>query len=71
MSFATTQRLTTGGAKTMLAASIAKAEEYGHDPDKVHYRVELDAHGGTLVGSVACAMGIGRCKSLDGRARDY
>jgi len=29
MPFTTTQRLTTGGAKTMLAASIAKAEEIG------------------------------------------
>ncbi|MEM7462121.1 MAG: heme-binding protein [Pseudomonadota bacterium] len=29
MSFATTKRLTTDGAKTMLAAAIAKAEEYG------------------------------------------
>ncbi len=29
MPFATTQRLTTGGAKSMLAAAIAKAEEFG------------------------------------------
>ena len=29
MSFATTQRLTTGGAKQMLAAAIAKAEDFG------------------------------------------
>lgn len=29
MPFATTQRLTTGGAKTMLTAAIAKAEEFG------------------------------------------
>ena len=29
MSFANTQRLTTAGAKTMLAAAIAKAEEFG------------------------------------------
>jgi len=29
MSFATTKRLTTDGAKTMLAAAIAKAEEFG------------------------------------------
>ena len=29
MSFATTQRLTTAGAKTMLAAAIAKSEEFG------------------------------------------
>lgn len=29
MSFATIQRLTTGGAKSMLAAAIAKAEELG------------------------------------------
>ena len=29
MPFATSQRLTTGGAKSMLAAAIAKAEEYG------------------------------------------
>ena len=29
MPFATTQRLTTGGAKTMLAAAIAKADEFG------------------------------------------
>ena len=29
MSFANTQRLTTEGAKTMLAAAIAKAEEFG------------------------------------------
>lgn len=29
MPFATTQRLTTGGAKSMLAAAIAKAEELG------------------------------------------
>jgi glc operon protein GlcG len=29
MPFATTQRLTTNGAKTMLAAAISKAEDYG------------------------------------------
>ena len=29
MSFASTQRLTTAGAKTMLAAAIAKSEEFG------------------------------------------
>ena len=29
MSFANTQRLTTAGAKTMLAAAIAKSEEFG------------------------------------------
>ncbi len=29
MPFAASQRLTTGGAKSMLAAAIAKAEEYG------------------------------------------
>lgn len=29
MDFVATQRLTTGGAKTMLVAAIAKAEEYG------------------------------------------
>jgi uncharacterized protein GlcG (DUF336 family) len=29
MSFVTIQRLTTGGAKSMLAAAIAKAEEFG------------------------------------------
>ncbi len=29
MPFATTQRLTTGGAKSMLAAATAKAEEFG------------------------------------------
>ncbi len=29
MPFATTQRLTTGGAKSMLAVAIAKAEEFG------------------------------------------
>ncbi len=29
MPFATTQRLTTGGAKSMLAAAIAKADEFG------------------------------------------
>ena len=29
MPFTTTQRLTTGGAKTMLAAATAKAEEFG------------------------------------------
>ena len=29
MPFTTTQRLTTGGAKSMLAAAIAKAEEFG------------------------------------------
>ena len=29
MPFTTTQRLTTNGAKTMLAAAISKAEEYG------------------------------------------
>ena len=29
MPFVTTQRLTTGGAKSMLAAAIAKAEEFG------------------------------------------
>ena len=29
MSFATTQRLTTAGAKTMLAAAIAQSEEFG------------------------------------------
>jgi len=29
MPFATTQRLTTGGAKTMMTAAISKAEEFG------------------------------------------